>query len=103
MKNGNTKMSAALVALMGLIKVSTAQADGHSFTPIENLPPEQRQVITEQLNELTKNINVDWEHIVVGVDENGKITIAPKEAVPQAHISSPSSFLSAAKPTEENQ
>ena len=70
MKTNNTAKSAALLALMGLIQVSTAHADGHSFIPLENLPPEQRQVLSEQLNALTRDINVNWDEIAVGVDEN---------------------------------
>ena len=103
MKNGSTTKSAALLALMGLIKVSTAQADGHTFTPIENLPPEQRQVISEKLDEITKNINVDWDNIVVGVDENGELTMAPKSQINLGGVSSPSSFGATAKFSEENQ
>ena len=87
MKNGNTTKSAALLALMGLMKVSTAHADGHSFTPIENLPPEQRQAVAEQVDELTKNINVDWDNVVVGVDETGKPMMLPKSDFDLASIS----------------
>ena len=101
MKKNNTAKSAALLALMGLIQVSTAQADGHSFIPLENLPPEQRQVLSEQLNALTKDINVNWDEIAVGVDENGKLTFMSKSECGMRQLASSSSFSSTAFPKEE--
>lgn len=101
MKTNNTAKSAALLALMGLIQVSTAHAEGHSFIPLENLPPEQRQVLTEQLNNLTRDMNVDWDEIAVGVDENGKLTLKPKSECGMRQLSSPSSFAGAAKVEDE--
>lgn len=91
MKNNRSAKSAALL-MVGLIQVSTANADGHSFTPIENLPPEQRQVLSEQLNDLTKNINIDWDEIGVGVDENGQLILMPKSESGMRQLATPSSW-----------
>ncbi len=91
MKNNGTSKSAALL-VAGLIQVSTAHAEGQSFTPIENLPPEQRQVLSEHLNDLTKNINIDWDEIGVGVDENGKLILMPKSESGMRQLATPSSW-----------
>ena len=91
MKNNVTSKSAALL-VAGLIQVSTAHAEGQSFTPIENLAPEQRQVLSEQLNDLTKNINIDWDETAVGVDENGQLILMPKSESGMRLLASPSSW-----------
>lgn len=72
---------AALTALVSLIHIPHAYADGSSFTPLENLQPEQRQQISNRLNDITKNIEIDWDSIVVGISENGQITFRNKEDV----------------------
>ena len=87
-----TTKAAMLLALTGLINVGTAHADGHKFTPIEKLPPEQRQVLIELVNELTKAINIDWDEIVIGVDESGRPTLMPKSKAGLSELSAPSSF-----------
>lgn len=89
MKSKTTTVALTLASLLGAV---SAHADGHTFTPLENLPPEQRIELTQQLNAMTDGINIDWDEIVAGVDENGKLTLLPKSQVSQASISSPSSF-----------
>ena len=73
MKAKNAK-SAAIIALMSLIQMPNAFAESVSFTPLENLPPEQRQEITEKLTELSKGIDINWDEVTVGVNEHGQIT-----------------------------
>ena len=78
MKAKNAK-SAAVIALMSLLHGTSAFAEGHTFTPLENLPPEQRQEITEKLNKVASEVdNIDWDELVVGVNEHGKITFRNK-------------------------
>ena len=85
MKNQKTAKLAALLSLMGLIQVSTAQADDPSFTPIENLPPEQRLEISKTLNDIAKEFSIDWDEIIIGVNDSGQITfINKKELILQA-------------------
>jgi len=91
-KNNKTTRSAALFAMIGVFQVSTAHADGQSFTPIENLPPEQRQQITEEVANITKNIIIDWDEIAVGLDENEKIIFIPKSEAGLKHLANPSCF-----------
>ena len=87
-----TTKAAMLLALASLINMGVAHADGHTFTPIEKLPPEQRQMLIELANELTKTLNIDWDEIVIGVDENGKPTLMTKSKAGLSEMSSPSSF-----------
>lgn len=94
MKNKLNAKSAAIAAFIGLVQVAHADPNTHSFTPLENLPPEVRQQIVEKLNELTKNIKIDWEHIVVGINENGELTLKSKDEACLPLLSAPSSFSS---------
>ncbi len=100
MKVNNKAKQAALLALMGLLQISTAQGAEHKFIPLEQLPPEQRIILTEKLNNLLKDVNIDWDEIVVGVDENGKLTLKLKSECEMRELSSPSSF--AAKASTED-
>lgn len=80
MTNKNASKTAATLALMGLLKVSLANAEVRNFTPIEKLPPDQRQLIAHQIDILTKDLHIDWDEIAVGIDENGKVTLVSKIA-----------------------
>jgi len=92
MKTKLTARTAAIAAFIGLIQVAHAQTTGHAFTPIEDLLPEQRQQIIEKLNELTRNMKIDWDHIAVGINENGEITLLSKSEAGLQTKGSPSSF-----------
>ncbi len=81
MKTSKTAKCAALVALMSLVNAPRAYAEGHSFTPLENLAPELRQYISEQLGALSEDAEIDWDSIVVGINENGLISFRNKEDV----------------------
>lgn len=87
-----TTKAAMLLALASLISMGVAHADVHTFTPIEKLPPEQRQILIELVNELSKTLNIDWDEIVIGVDENGKPTLMPKSKLELPQVAAPSSF-----------
>lgn len=101
MKINEKAKQAALLALLGLFQMSTAHGEEHKFTPLENLPPEQRIVLTEKLNNILKDIIVDWDEIAVGVDENGNLTLKMKTECGMRQLASPSSFGAAAKTEEE--
>jgi hypothetical protein len=78
MKRNILATTAVLAALVGLAQVAHADNGGHTFTPIDELPAQTRQEISAKLAELLKNIQVDWDGFVVGVNENGEITIRAK-------------------------
>lgn len=70
--------SALLSTLVGLSHVAYAADAGHTFTPLENLPPEQRQEISAQVADLTHGLQIDWDSIAIGLDENGNISLRSK-------------------------
>ena len=96
MKKNNAGKSAAIIALMSLLQVATANAEGQSFIPLENLPPDQRQQISQKINELSKELNIDWDEIIIGVNENGQISFRNKNDV-NMQVTGSFSCLSGAK------
>ena len=92
MKKKLSAKTAAVAAFISLIQVAQAETSTHSFTPLEDLPPEARQQIVEQLNELAKHMQIDWEQIAVGINENGELTLILKKDANLRPTGSPSSF-----------
>lgn len=103
MMDNNTSKTAAALALIGLLKVSSAGAIVENFTPIEKLPPEQRRLICEQLKTLVKDLHIDWDEIAVGVDEDGKITLVSKVSAGLKPTINPSCFMARVEIAEDCQ
>ena len=70
--------SAVVVTLMGLSHAALADTES-KFTPVENLMPEQRQEVFEKVSQMTGGVDLDWDHIAVGVNESGEVLIVNKE------------------------
>lgn len=91
-------MSAAVAALMGMSGVAIADTD-LQFIPVENLMPDERQIVFNSLSQMMNGAELDWDRVAVGVDQNGQIVILQKDADQAASkksAGSPSSFGKAA-------
>ena len=78
MKKRILATTTVLATLVGLGQIARADGGGRQFIPIEQLPPETRQQVSSTLLELTKGLKIDWDSVVVGVDENGQICLRAK-------------------------
>ena len=87
MKRNILATSAVLAALVGLSQFAEAADGPHTFTPIDELPAQTRQEVSASLTDLLKNLSVDWDTVVVGVNENGEIVLRAKTANDKATIS----------------
>ncbi len=92
MKTKLTSKAAAIAAFISLIQVAQAETTTHSFTPLEDLPPEQRQKIAEKINELSNEMQIDWEQFAIGVNEEGKIVFILKKDANLSPTINPSCF-----------
>ena len=92
MKITRTKSAATLAAFLSLAPMANALAAGQIFTAYEDLLPEQRREVAAVVDELTKDVNVDWSNIAIGVDENGQIVVVPKGEANLQAVGAPSSF-----------
>jgi hypothetical protein len=78
MKNKILTSTTVLATLMSISQIAHADDVAHQFTPIENLPPEIRQEVSAKVFELTKNMEIDWDNVAVGLNEDGKIFLVSK-------------------------
>lgn len=81
MKSKIIAKTTILATLLGLAQVAHAEATAQSFTPLEELPPEQRLAIQSQLDDLEGAREIEWDNTVVGVNENGEIAFRQKSEV----------------------
>lgn len=86
MKKRILARTAVLATLIGISQIASADGGGEMFTPVEKLPPEIRQQISESLRELTKEITVDWEQVIVGINEEGDICFRSKNNYPDYEV-----------------
>jgi len=78
MKKRIVTTTTVLATLVGIAQIASADCGSDQFTPMEQLAPEIRQQISARLLELTKKMDIDWDLIVVGVNENGEIALRAK-------------------------
>jgi hypothetical protein len=90
MKDNQTILKSLVVsALLGV--GHSASADGTAgFTPLEELAPEQRATYAEQVELLSKSAQIDWDSVVVGVDQEGRMLLRAKTDVNLPEASKPS-------------
>jgi hypothetical protein len=56
------------------------QESKRTFTPLEELNPELRDQISEKIRIVSTLIKIDWETIIIGIDENGEVVLKAKSA-----------------------
>ena len=78
MKNKIVTTATVIATLAGISHIARADGGTDQFTPIESLPPEIRQEISAKVFELTRDMDVDWDNVAVGLDDNGKISLRPR-------------------------
>lgn len=91
MKN---KKSIFAVVLLGMLHAFAANASvqDEGFTPLEQLSPQARQALAQQVNALMQTAQIDWETVAVGVNDEGKLVIRSKDKVMLQQVSSPSTW-----------
>ena len=93
MKRKKQKMGLILAAaLVGASQIASAENLKEDFIPLENLPPNQRIVFESQVRLLDQSLKVDWESVVVGVNERGELVLKDRKLVNLAEVSQPTCF-----------
>lgn len=79
----NTKLRFLVAAaLMGLSHTAQAEAPSVSdgkFTPLEQLSTDQRSQYQQLIRELMRNVRIDWNSVILGIDENGTLVIRARK------------------------
>lgn len=78
MKNKMFATATAFAALVGVAQISRADEGARQFTPMEELSPDIRMQLSSTIFELTKDVEIDWDSVVVGLDEDGFIWFRAK-------------------------
>lgn len=90
MKTSKPKIAAAVaVAVMSLCPAVKAE-EQDKITLLENLSPQDRASVEERIRLLDQQIKIDWENVIVGVNEKGEIVLLPRNKCEPYKIAEPS-------------
>ena len=81
MKKKLLSTSTVLATLVGMAQMARADGNSPQFTPLEELAPEVRQEISAKVAELSQDMDIDWDEVLVGLDENGEISFRAKSGI----------------------
>lgn len=94
-------MVASLLAITpGVANTTPVQQQKHCqeskkmFTPIEELSPELRAQIFEKIRIISTMIKIDWENIIVGIDENDEVVLRAKSETDLQVLGNPTCWKS---------
>jgi hypothetical protein len=91
MDNNSKKINSLVAAaILGLSNIAVAEDCQKTFTPIENLQPEDREMLIRRLEILKDHVQIDWKTVVIGVDENGKLIIKARKPDENNPVGNPS-------------
>lgn len=94
MKNAKPKIGLLVAAaLVGISQAAIAGSDVQkTFIPLENLTPQERAALEPQLKSLDQSVRIDWESVILGVNEKGELTLRNRNDVKLEMVSEPSCF-----------
>lgn len=87
-------VAAALMSMSAVAKAQDNEKEVGRFIPLEQLPTEERAKYEQLIREIEAVIRIDWESVTLGVDEDGKLIIRSREAMPMKHLANPSTWTS---------
>ena len=94
MKSTKTKMgllvAAALMNMSHTAKAQSSMRPIEKFIPLEQLPAEERAKYEQLIHDLESVIRIDWESVILGVDENGKLVLRSRSVEEMKHLANPS-------------
>ena len=92
MKMKNSKAGALVAAaLMGLGSVATAQENQAArFIPLERLHPQDRAMLAERIREIEDVVKIDWNTVIAGIDEDGRLVLKERKFLDIGVVSNPS-------------
>ena len=92
MKNKKPTFSVLVAAaLLGIGPIAMADEQGlETFIPLESLSPQERSSLQAQIRELFENSNIDWERLILGVNEKGELVLRERSATPVSPVGQPS-------------
>lgn len=90
----NTKLgflvAAALMSMNHAAKAQFSAKTPKKFVPLEQLSTEERAKYERLINELESLITIDWDSVIIGIDENGKLVLRSRSIDEIKGIANPS-------------
>lgn len=90
MKASKPKMAAIVAAAMMSLSQVAKAVDQSKITLLEQLSPEDRAAVEERIRILDQDIKIDWNNVIVGLNEKGEIVLIPRDDCGAAGIAEPS-------------
>lgn len=94
MKNAKPKLGLLVAAaLLGMGHAAKAQVPiipNGKFTPLERLSTDERARYEQLIRDLERVVRIDWESVILGVDENGNLVLRGKNSAGLESVSEPS-------------
>lgn len=94
MKNAKPKMALLVAAaLMGMNHAAQAKdsvSPNGRLTPLERLSTEERSRYEQLIRELEQTVRIDWESVILAVDENGNLVIRGRNSLDLEAVREPS-------------
>lgn len=92
MRIAKSKLGFLVTALLGISQAAQTQVPvaPDKFIPLEKLSPEIRALYGKRIFELEQNANINWDTIVVGIDEKGALILKDRHSSNIEIVSSPS-------------
>lgn len=94
MKDNKAKLGLLVAALLTMGQVSNAgdqnaENNQDEFAPFETLAPEHRASLIPQIELLRKSIKIDWNSVVIGINQKGELVLKGKVASKLGPVSNP--------------
>jgi hypothetical protein len=91
---GSKNMKFALMVASALIGLNEAKADivSPQFRPLEQMSPEQREFVRQQVDSTNPNMNIQWDNVVAGMRDDGVIELRNRITLQLEAIAQPSCF-----------
>lgn len=94
MKDTKPKLSllvaAALVGMSSIASGQVPSTNEEAFTPIESLAPEVRAYFEEQVRLLDQSVRIDWNSVIVGINERNELILKDRLTPNIQHVEQPS-------------
>lgn len=98
MKNEKPKLGILVAAaLLGIGQAAHAQNSAlpeGKFTPLERLSSNERARYEPLIRNLDQAVRIDWESVILGVDENGNLVLRDRKSLELELVSEPSCWTS---------
>jgi hypothetical protein len=90
MSASKPKIAMTVLAAIASLCQSSLADEKKPVTLLEHLPPQERAALEEDIRRLDQMVKIDWENVVVGVNNEGEIVLVPRKNIKLNAVANPS-------------